>query len=136
MSTPTIRTDSSPSLAYSATVADAQLLVQLMAAGTAAGADRGSGILFANETPPTLGQLRETYPRLSEGYGQVMAFLDQCETIGTFVKQGLLDEPLVQDLFWVAGAWKVSAQICLGMREEAGEPGLYENFEWLASRTD
>src|SRR5450631_3829165 len=136
MSTPTTRTDSPPSLAHGATTADAQLLVQLMAAGTAAGADRGSQILFAYETPPTLGQLRETYPRLSEDYRQIMAFLSQCETIGTFVKQGLLDEPLVHDLFWVAGAWKASGQICLGIREEGGEPRLLENFEWLASRTD
>ena len=63
-----------------------------------------------------------------------MAFLAECETIATFVKQGLLDEPLVHDLFWAAGAWTASTEICRGLREEAGEPRLYENFEWLAAR--
>ena len=134
MSTPSLHTEAGLSIVPGATIADAQLLVQIMAAATAAGADRGSGILFAHPTPPTLAQLREEHSRLSEEYGQVMAFMTECETVGTFVKQGVLNEALVQDLMWVTGAWKISEPICRGLREEAGEPRLYENFEWLASR--
>jgi hypothetical protein len=117
-----------------ATIADAQLIVQLLAVAVAGGADRGSEILFAYPTPPTLAQLRADHPRLGEEYQQVTGFLSQCETIGTFVKQGLLNEGLVNDLYWVSGAWKVSEQICRDMREESGEPRIFENFEWLASR--
>jgi hypothetical protein len=134
MSTPTIRADAGPTIVPSATIADAQLLVQIMAAGSAAGADRGFQVLSAYPTPPTLSQLREDHARMSEGYREVMAFLGQSETIGTFVKQRVLDEPLVHDLFWVAGAWKVAALVCQGLRDEASEPRLYENFEWLAAR--
>ena len=32
------------------------------------------------------------------------------------------------------GAWQRSAKICKGMRKEAGEPRIMENFELLASR--
>jgi hypothetical protein len=132
MSTPTVRTDAAPTVVTTATIADAQLLVQIMAAGTAAGSDRGFELLYSYPSPPTLDQLRADHPRLGEEYRQVMAFMSECETIGTFVKQGILNEPLVQDLFWVAGGWAVCAEICRGLREEAGEPAIYENFEWLA----
>jgi hypothetical protein len=63
-----------------------------------------------------------------------MAFLAQYETIATFVKQGILNEGLVNDLFWVAGAWNVAAKICRDIRKETAEPRLYENFEWLVTR--
>ncbi|SRR6266567_3769063 len=134
MSAPTIRPDKGPALVTSPTIADAQLAVQIMAAGSAAGADQGFEMLFARTKPPTLAQLRNEHPRSGEEYRQVMAFLAQCETIATFVKQGVLNEGLVEDLFWVAGAWKVTAQICRDLREEASEPRLYENFEWLVGR--
>jgi hypothetical protein len=134
MSTPTIRPDTAPTVVTGATIADAQLLVQIMTAGTAAGSDRGFEILYSYPSPPTLDQLRAEHPRLGEDYRQVMAFLSECETIGTFAKQGLINEPLIHDLFWVAGGWAACAEVCRGLRDEAGEPRLYENFEWLASR--
>ena len=134
MSTPTIRTDKSPTVVTGPTIADAQLVVQILAAGTAAGANRGFETLFARSKPPTLAELREEHPRSSKTYRQVMAFLSQCETIATFVKQGILNEGLVNDLFWVAGAWNAAGQICRDLRKEAGEPRLYENFEWLVGR--
>ena len=134
MSAPTARPDKGPALVNNPTIADAQLLVQIMAAGTAAGTDHGFEMLFASSKPPTLAELRKEHQRSSEEYRQIMAFLSQYETIATFVKQGILSEGLVDDLFWVAGAWKVSAQICRDLREEAAEPRLFENFEWLVSR--
>lgn len=117
-----------------ATIEDAQLIVQILAAGSASGADRGSDVLFSYGEPVTLEKLRDEYPPLSKRYSYVMACLGQAEMIATFVKQGLLSETLVHDLFWVEGMWKVSEQVCRGLREETGEPRLYENFEWLASR--
>jgi hypothetical protein len=136
MSTPTIRTDTAPTLKIGATIADAQLVVQILASGAAAGADRGFEILMSASSPLTLDQLREAHERLGDGYRQVMAFLGQAETIATFVKQGLLNEALIHDLLWVAGGWAASAGVCEGLREEGGEPRLYANFEWLARRAD
>ena len=54
------------------------------------------------------------------------------ETIGTFVKQGLLDGGLVYDLFWIKGGWQCCRAIALYDREKSGVPALYENFETLA----
>jgi hypothetical protein len=127
--------DQRPAVVTGPTIADAQLLVQIMAAGVAAGADRGIELLQARSEPPTLAQLRDEHPRTGEEYRQVMALLGQCEMIGTFVKQGVLNGALVDDLIWVAGGWRITEQICRDLRAEAGEPRLYENFEWLASRS-
>ena len=116
------------------TVADAQLIVQMQTANALSGADRGYGVIARFETPPTLGQLRKKCPPGSDEYRYVMQVLGACETTGTFVKHGLLNEDLVNDLYAVAPAWKLTEKICKGMRRESGEPRMYENFERLASR--
>jgi hypothetical protein len=63
----------------------------------------------------------------------VFQLLMMGETIGTFTKQGLLDQGLVDDL-WAAGmVWARVGPAALRQREELGEPRLWENFEALAS---
>lgn len=115
--------------------ADAQLILQLMQVNASTGANDGWQLLLHGfETPPTRTQLLRKYPRESAEYGQIQAFLAGCETMATFVRQGILNEALVHDVFWIAGAWQRSEKICKAMRKEAGEPRIMENFEWLANR--
>ena len=114
---------------------DAQLILQLAQVNAVTGADDGWHLLHTGfETPPTRSQLIRKHPVESLEYRQIQAFLRSCETLGTFVRQGILNEALVHDLFWVAGAWRMSEKLCKAMRKEAGEPKLMENFEWLATR--
>lgn len=54
------------------------------------------------------------------------------ETIGTLVKHDLLSRELVHDWMWIEGIWNRVGPAALRMRESAGEPRLYENFEALA----
>ena len=115
-------------------MAEAQLIVQMATNDAITGANHGYAVLYDFDVPPTLGQLRKKYPTDSATYGHVMAFLGSCEMTATFVKQGLLSEDLVNDLYWVAGAWRVAGKLCKALRKEGGEPRLYENFELLASR--
>jgi hypothetical protein len=63
---------------------------------------------------------------------QVQAVLTFGETVGTFVKQGVLDEGLVKDLWWIEGMWERVGPAGRLLREQVGEPRLYENFERLA----
>jgi hypothetical protein len=116
------------------TATDAQLIVAMQHVDAISGAREGWHLLQSFDTPPTLTQLRKRYPAVSDEYQCVSSFLGSCETIGTFVKQGLLHEGLVHDLYWIAGAWRLSEKACKGLRKEAGEPRLFENFELLASR--
>jgi hypothetical protein len=54
------------------------------------------------------------------------------ETVGTLVKNDLLDRALVHDWVWVAGAWEAVGPAALRQREARGVPALFENFEALA----
>jgi hypothetical protein len=114
--------------------ADAALILQLMQVDAATGANEGWHLLDGFETPPTRSQLLRKHPRESAEYRQIQAFLMSCETLATFVRQGILNEALVNDVFWVSGAWRKSEKLCKAMRKEAGEPRIMENFEWLAGR--
>jgi hypothetical protein len=116
------------------TATDAQLILQQAEVDAISGATYGFGHLGAFETPPTLAQLRKKHPRDSEEYHEVMAFLTSCETTSTFVRQGILNEALVHDLYWVSGAWARIEKIIRGIRKESAEPRLFENTEWLARR--
>lgn len=117
-------------------IADAQLILQLVQVNATTGADDGWHLLHHTfETPPTRSQLLRKFPLDSAEYRQIQSCLRFYETLGTFVRQGILNEALVHDLFWIAGAWRMSEKLCKAMRKEAGEPRLMENFEWLASRS-
>lgn len=118
------------------TATDAQLLLQLIQTGAATGADEGWSLLQAFDSPPTMSQLRRRHPQGTVEYRQVGAFLESCETLGTFVKHGLIHRGLTHDLFWVAGAWRICEKLCRALRKEAGEPRLFENFEALARTGD
>ena len=54
------------------------------------------------------------------------------ETLGTLVKNNLLDRGLVHDWLWVSGAWARVGPAALRARENAGVPEIFENFEALA----
>jgi hypothetical protein len=54
----------------------------------------------------------------------VRALLMFGETVGTFVKQEVLDRGLVLDLWWVEGFWKRVALAAVRQRERIGEPRL------------
>jgi hypothetical protein len=116
------------------TVEDAQLILQQQIVMAMNGASQGYDLLWAFETPPTLGQLRKKHPRESAEYQQVMAFLGACETTGTFVRQGILNEGLVDDLYDVPSAFGRIEKIIKGLRKETGQPRIGENTEWLAKR--
>ena len=125
-------TGSNKSVKFTATQADASLMMQILNGPLAASATNGLSVLWSYDEPPTREQLLADHPKGSQGYKDVTAVLMLNETIGTFVKQGLLDRGLVYDLFWIQGAWQRCRAIALYDREKSGVPALYENFEALA----
>jgi hypothetical protein len=65
----------------------------------------------------------------------VFVMLMMGETIGTFVKQGVLDRGLVYDLWAPSLLWARVGPAALRQRSEYGVPQLWENFEALAHGT-
>ena len=106
---------------------DAKLLVSLAQWGTALGLDEAVSALWRNDFDPEAGSVSDRHVRCVLQFG---------ETIGTLVKNELLNRDLVLDWLWVAGMWGRVGPAAVKERERHGEPRLYENFEALATWPD
>jgi hypothetical protein len=104
---------------------DATLIVELAKWGAMIGLPDASRKVYADDFDADAAQA------LDEEVQTVLVFH---ETIGTFVKNHLLDRELVYDWLWVSGAWERVGPAGLRAREAAGVPELFENFEELAKR--
>ena len=103
---------------------DAMLMVELAKWGAMIGLPEASRKIFADEFDPD--GVEATDPA-------VQAHLFFNETVGTLVKNGLLDRNLVYDWLWVTGSWDRVGPAAKRAREKAGVAQLYENFEALAT---
>ena len=114
---------------------DAQLMIQLAQLGQAMHIDRGQALLWKHhkEGGITFEQFEATYDTDSKEAVAILNVLKWHETVGTLVKQGLLDRGLIHDWLWVSGVWDTCRAIAIGQREQAGEPQIWENFEALAA---
>jgi hypothetical protein len=117
------------------TQADAQLMLQLAQLSAAMNVDKGQALLWKHHKQGgiTFEQFEETYDADSKDAVAIISVLKWHETVGTLVKQGLLDRGLVYDWLWVSGTWDICRAIALGQREQAGVAEIWENFEALAA---
>ena len=102
---------------------DAVLLVELAKWGSMIGLPEASRTIFADDFDA------ESAEALDPHVQTVLVFH---ETVGTLVKNNLMDRELVLDWLWVSGAWDRVASAALEARAAAGVPQLWENFEALA----
>jgi hypothetical protein len=64
----------------------------------------------------------------------VNRILGYYETVGTLWKNRLINEGLLFDWLWVPASWDLVKGIAVGMRADAANAGLWENFEAMAER--
>jgi hypothetical protein len=102
---------------------DATLIVELAKWGSMIGLPEASRTIFADDFDPGSAEALDPH---------VQTVLIFHETVGTLVKNGLLDRDLVLDWLWVSGAWDRVGKAALEARAAAGVPELWENFEALA----
>jgi hypothetical protein len=102
---------------------DATLIVELAKWGAMIGLPEASRKIFSDDFDAEGANALDP---------EVQTVLAWHETIGTLVKNHLLDRDLVYDWLWVAGSWNLVAPAALAAREQAGVPELFENFEQLA----
>jgi hypothetical protein len=108
----------------SATHDDAVLMIELAKWGSMIGVSEASRELFADNFDP------DTVEVTNPSVGNMLMF---GETIGTLVKNGLINRELVYDWLWVEGTWARVAPAAKRAREKAGVSQLYENYEALAA---
>jgi len=106
-----------------ATKEDATLLLQILQWGAMIGSNEAFQFVFSEEFDPE---------SVDAHNPQVRTALNFSETVGTLVKQGLLDRGLVHDLWAIDASWKRLGPAALKARAHSGEPRMYENFEALA----
>jgi hypothetical protein len=102
---------------------DANLLVQLAQWGAMIEVGAALGAIFGEEFDPETADSNDPPVRTILAFG---------ETIGTLVKNDLLDRGLVLDWLWVQGLWDRGGPAALRARERFGSEALYEHFEALA----
>jgi hypothetical protein len=102
---------------------DALLMVELAKWGSMAGFQEATRKIFADDFDPDAAEAQDP---------EIQTVLIFMETVGTLVKNNLFDRELVNDWLWVEGLWERVSPAALRVREKAGEPRLYENFEALS----
>ena len=102
---------------------DATLIVELAKWGSMIGLPEASRTIFSDDFD------RDSAEALDPHIQTVLVFH---ETVGTLVKNDLLDHDLVLDWLWVAGAWDRVGPAALEASAAAGVPRLWENIEALA----
>jgi hypothetical protein len=113
------------------TTADAQIMLQLAALQDDR-FRRGMNVLWADEAKAlTYEEFKAAYPSGTEAHNDAMSVLTWYETVGTLVKNGLVNRDLILDWLWVSGVWARCASIAAGQRAET-VPQMWENFEALA----
>ena len=103
---------------------DATLMVELAKWGSMMGLEEASRTIYDDNFDPETAEVSDP---------AVQKILMFNETIGTLVKNGLLNRELVYDWLWVEGSWIKVGPAAERARDKAGVPELFENFEALAA---
>jgi hypothetical protein len=102
---------------------DATLIVELAKWGAAIELGEAARIIWDEDFDPDSAEVTDR---------AVQTLLTFYETVGTLVKNELLDRELVYDWLWVSGVWSQVGPAAARARERSGVPQLFENFEALA----
>ncbi len=116
------------------THADAEMLLRLAQVQALLNLPEASAYVWSDEFPTDFAEFRRRFPKGSRSHeaGLVHRLLGWYETVGTLYRNGLLNEDLLFDWLAIAGVWDRLKGFALGLREESGEPRLWENFEYMA----
>jgi hypothetical protein len=104
------------------TIEDAKLIVELAKWGAMMDIGSATGEIFGEEFDPQAASASDD---------SVRTLLVFYETIGTLVKNDLLNRDLVLDWLWAAGVWERTGPAAIKLREQTN-PRMFENFEALA----
>jgi len=114
------------------TYQDASLMLQIAQWGAATGLPKANSFLWSDKFESDYKEFVKKYPSGTDEYSYASQICGWFETLGTLFKHGLFNRELLFDWLLVSGVWDRIKGFALGVREEAKEPKLYENFEAMA----
>ena len=111
---------------------DALIMLQLARWGAEAGNKKANRFIWSDDYIDDFQEFIEKYPRGSKEYGYVGQICGWYETLAALWVNGLFNEKLINDWLFVSGIWERVKGFALGVREQFGNPRIYEYFEALA----
>ena len=114
------------------TYQDASLLLQMAQWGAASGVQDAANWMWSDAFNEDFDEFQENYPPGSDGFAKARTICAWYETLGTLRKHDLFNEELLFDWLLVSGVWDRIQGFALGLREQIGDPRLFENFEAMA----
>lgn len=115
------------------TYRDATLMLQLAQWQATLNLEEALNWMWSDQFVADFEEFVKKYPWGSEESGRVRKICGVFEMLGTLHKHGLLSEDLLFDWLAVSAIWERIKGYALGVRQLAGNPQLYENFEALAA---
>jgi hypothetical protein len=115
-----------------ATAEDAHLIVSLEQLRSLCGVPEANSWFWSDEFPTDYEQFKQRYPRGSQGVRSLETIAGFAETVALLWKHELLDETLLFDWLSFHYTWARAEGVLRGLRTDAGQPDLWENFEVLA----
>jgi hypothetical protein len=115
---------------------DADVLLRLSELSALHNLAPAAAFIWSDDFPTDFTRFRDKFARgkRSEEAGLLRRYLYHFETAGTLYRNGLLNGDLLFDWMDVTAAWDRVKGYALGVREEMGEPALFENFEYAAEQ--
>ena len=114
------------------TFQDASIMLQLAQWGAASGLPKALSFLWSDSFVADYKAFVDKYPSGTEEYSHATQICGWFETLGTLFKHDLFNRELLFDWLLVSGVWERIGGFALGLRQQANEPRLYENFEAMA----
>ena len=115
---------------------DADILLRLAQLSALHNLPAATAFVWSDDFPTDFAPFRAKFPRgkRSEEEGLLLRYLGYFETAGTLYRNGLFSGDLLFDWMAVTAAWDRVKGYALGVRQEGGDPRLFENFEYAAEQ--
>jgi hypothetical protein len=107
-------------------------MLQLAMWGAVAGNQKAGSFIWSDKFENDYKEFVKKYPVGSDEYSFASQMCTWYETLGTLFKHDLFNPELLFDWLLVSMVWNRLKGFVLGVRAEANEPRLYENFEAMA----
>jgi hypothetical protein len=111
---------------------DATLMLQLAQWWATSGQNEAMNWMWSDQFIADYAEFVKKYPPGSEGFANASKICGWLETVGTLYKHELFNEELLFDWLTISLVWDRIKGFALGVREQSGEPRMYENFEAMA----
>ncbi len=111
---------------------DAALMIQIAQWASLSGLVEAQSWVWSEDSISDYAQFSAKHARGSEGRMNANKVCQFYETLGTLYKQDLFSGELLFDWLALDSTWNRVKAFALGVRQDAADPRLYENFEAAA----